>query len=368
MMKKRTGTISAILVIALWVILTLGLWLLPSREQSEAERRPLAQMPEFSISTFLKGGFAGKFEDYTLDQFPLRDSFRSLKSVFSFYGMQQKDNNDIYIAQGYAAKLEYPLNQTSVNHALKKFNEIYEHYLQDTNSRIWYAVIPDKGYYLAEDNGYPVMDYEQLMAEMAAGMPWAESVDITGTLSLEKYYRTDTHWRQEELLDTAKKLCDAMGIDVPVPEAYSVDMVEQDFYGVYYGQSALPLQPEEIYVMNSSLLEQCRVFNYETGEYGEVYDLNRLTGNDPYDVYLSGAQALLTIENPLASTQRELILFRDSFGSSLAPLLVQGYAKVTLVDIRYVSTQLLANYLDFHGQDVLFAYSTLILNSSSSLK
>ncbi len=85
-------------------------------------------------------------------------------------------------------------------------------------------------------------------------------------------------------------------------------------------------------------------------------------------MYLSGARALLTIENPEAKTDRELIIFRDSFGSSLAPLLVQGYAKVTLVDIRYLRADMLDQVMDFYGQDVLFLYSTLVLNNSSGIK
>ena len=125
---------------------------------------------------------------------------------------------------------------------------------------------------------------------------------------------------------------------------------------------------EEIYIMENPDLAHCRVYSYETGGYSNVYALSKLSGNDPYDVYLSGAQALLKIENPNAKTDKELILFRDSFGSSLAPLLLQTYKTVTLVDIRYVSSQLLGQFLTFENQDVLFAYSTLILNSSTTLK
>lgn len=125
---------------------------------------------------------------------------------------------------------------------------------------------------------------------------------------------------------------------------------------------------EEIYVMENPTLGACRVYNYETKGYSSIYDLEKLSGSDPYDVYLSGAQSLLRIENPNAKTDRELIIFRDSFGSALAPLLLQDYKRVTLVDIRYVSSQLLGNFLTFQNQDVLFAYSTLILNNSSTLK
>ena len=78
--------------------------------------------------------------------------------------------------------------------------------------------------------------------------------------------------------------------------------------------------------------------------------------------------SLLTIENPNADTDRELVIFRDSFGSSLAPLLVPGYAKVTLADIRYLLSSQMGKYLTFTDQDVLFLYSAPVLNNSETLK
>ena len=78
---------------------------------------------------------------------------------------------------------------------------------------------------------------------------------------------------------------------------------------------------------------------------------------------------LLTISNPDCKTEKELILFRDSFGSSLAPLLIAGYSKITLVDLRYISTDILDDFIDFtKAQDVLFLYNTQILNNSYMLK
>ena len=367
-MHKRIRTVGAGILIAFWVALSLTAWLSPAKELSVAERRPLQQKPQISIDALLSGSFMGKFEDYTVDQFPLRDIFRTMKSQFAYQVLHQQDNNGIYIEDGYAAKLEYPMNSASLSHAQKKLNFIYEQYLKDTDSNIYMSIVPDKSYYLAQANGYPAMDYEQLFADISTAMPWAQAVDITGELDISDYYRTDTHWRQEKLLQVAQRLCAAMGVSEPKSEDYIPTLVSQNFYGVYYGQAALPMQPEELYIMESDQLNACTVYNHETGSYQSVYDMEKLAGTDPYDVYLSGAQALLTIENPAATTDKELILFRDSFGSSLAPLLVQGYRSVTLVDIRYVGSAVLGEYLDFHGQDVLFAYSTLILNNSTSLK
>lgn len=361
-MKK----ITVMIVLAVWAVLTAFAWFSPAQELSEAERRPLAQLPQISLESIEKGKFMTDFTKYSLDQFPLRDSFRRVKSLFHYYVLGQKDNNGIYLAEGSAAKQEYPLNDASITHALKRFQFVYDQYLENAN--VYLAVVPDKGYYLAEASGQLSMDYDALFAKMEAGMPWAVPVDLTAHLSAEDYYRTDTHWRQESLLEAAGALCDAMGVAVPKAEDYTVTALERPFYGVYYGQAALPMEADTICLLESQLLRECIVFDYESGKTNSVYDMGKLESKDLYDVYLSGSRGLLTVENPNAPTDRELIIFRDSFGSSIAPLLVQGYAKVTLVDIRYFQPGFLGQYLDFDGRDVLFLYSTLVLNNSVTIK
>ena len=350
-------------VAILWLALAVFAWVRPAGDLSQSERRPLAQFPVLSLKTVFNGSFMGDFEDYTLDQFPLRDAFRSLKANIQTRIMGQKDNNNIYVAEGYAAQLEFPYDEASVARAVERFNYVYGQYLQDCN--VFAAVVPDKGYYLAEANGYPAMDYEAMFADLQAGMPWAAFIDLTDTLGLGSYYRTDTHWRQEAILPAAEKIAGAMGVTVG---DFTETAADVPFYGVYCGQSALDLEPDRITLLENDWLDQCQVYDYESQTWGEVYDLPRLEGQDPYEVYLSGSRSLLTIENPNAPTDRELIIFRDSFGSSLAPLLVQDYAKVTLVDIRYMSPAVLGNFLEFGEQDVLFLYSTLVLNNSETIK
>ena len=351
-------------LVILWAVLTAFAWISPEKEISASERRPLAQFPAVSLDSVANGKFMKDFETFSLDQFPLRDGFRTVKSVFHYYVLGQKDNNDIYLHDGYAAKQEYPLNVDSVNHALNRFNHIYEKYL--TDSQIYMAVVPDKGYYLAEKAGQLAMDYEALFDMVEAGMPWARHIDLRSSLSLTDYYRTDTHWRQENLFTAAQTVCGALGVNAP--ERIRATVLQPPFYGVYYGQAALPMEPDVLAILELDYLENCTVYDHETGKTTSVYDLSKLDSRDLYDVYLSGARALLTIENPNGQPDKELIVFRDSFGSSLVPLLVQDYSKVTLVDTRYISSDLLDQFMEFKGQDVLFLYSSLILNSSSAIK
>ena len=187
-------------------------------------------------------------------------------------------------------------------------------------------------------------------------------------LSLDDYYKTDIHWKQENLLPVAGTLAEAMGVSVPAVEEFEKKPVDRPFYGVYYGQAALPMEAEIIYLMENQLLRDCTVYDHETGKTLPVYNMEKLDSKDLYDVFLSGSKSLLTIENPNAATDKELLVFRDSFASSLVPLLVQDYAKVTLIDIRYLSSQVLGNFVDFTGQDVLMLYCTTVLNTEGILK
>lgn len=360
-MRKRIGIIAAV-----WLVLVLAAWLLPDREVSEAERRKLARFPSLSAQSVASGRFMSEFETYSQDQFPLRDSFRSLKALFHYNVLRQKDNNGIYFVDGYACEVGDPVSEKSTAHVAELFNTIYTQQIQPGGSRVYLALVPDKGYFLGENVGVPAVDYHALFSAIREGLPWAEPIDLTDCLALEDYYRTDTHWRQERILPAAQRICEAMGTSVLAD--IREEPISEDFYGVYYGQSAMPLPPESMTCVTSDLLDACSVYNYETGKTTAVYDMQKLTSRDLYDVYLSGATALLTIDNPNAATERELVVFRDSFGSSMIPLLVQDYRTVTVVDLRYIASSYLPSLLDFHGQDVLLLYSSLVLNNSASLK
>lgn len=278
----------------------------------------------------------------------------------------EPDENGVYVAEGYASKLNYPLDEKSVSYAAMRFEYVYEQYLDDSGSKVYYSVIPDKNIFLAERNGITALDLTEIRELLAAKMDFAEYIDIAPLLELSDYYRTDTHWRQEKLPDVAAKLAEAMGVTLSAE--YTVKETETPFCGVHCRQSEISAEPDTLVWLDNEILKECRVYDAETDSYIDVYNMELAAGDDPYEMFLSGAKSLLTIENPNAEGDRELIIFRDSFASSLAPLLAEGYSKITLVDIRYLSPALLGRFVDFHGQDVLFLYSTLVLNNSVTIK
>ncbi len=358
-MKK---TISMILLLALWVSLVGYAWLKPADASSDSERRELEQFPELTVETILSGKFMSNFADYAVDQFPMRDLWRRINAHLTYHILGQTDNNDIYLHDGYAAKLEYPLNQASLDHAAQRFHDLYNQYLKDSNCNISFAVVPDKGYYLAEDAGVLAMDYAALSTFLEQELSWATFIDLTDCLTAESYYRTDTHWRQEALGAVVERLT---GIQ---PTLETVALATDTFYGVYYGQAALPMEPDDIQYVQFPGWEDVTLLSLDNGVEGGLYDFDKLSAKDPYEFFLSGNMAIQVVENPNAATDRELILLRDSFGSSLAPLLAQQYAKITLLDTRYVNPAMLGQFVEFGDQDVLFLYSTLVLNASNALR
>lgn len=340
--------------------------LLSDKDISEWERRKLQTFPEISVSSLMNGSFMKSFETYLTDHFPLRDSLRTLKARFHFDVLMQKDNNKIYIVDGSASKLDEKIVSASVSHFTKRINEIYNTYLKSTNSKIIFALVPEKNFYLNEGTSYPGYSFYKMYDKVSEALPERFfQLDIFSYLSKDSYYKTDSHWRQEEIVPVADLIREKLGLE----KSGTFEKKDAgDFYGVYYGQSALPLKADKLYYLTNDETENATVTSIEKEGETKVYDLEKLTSSDKYNIFLSGPVSVLEVNNPKGDKNKELIIFRDSFGSSLAPLLIPGYSKVTLIDTRYITPDFIDDYVTFKSQDILFLYSTAIVNNSSTLK
>lgn len=346
--------------------LAILIWVLPDQSYSSAERRRLAVLPKLNSETIFSGSYSKDLETYLLDQFPGRDTFRAVKAEYRLNVLRQKDNNNLYIKDGSVYKIEKNLDENQVVYAANKINEVSEMYLQ--NCHIVYSIIPDKNYYTAANNGYPVLDYAKMIQLMNENVTVGSYTDLTALLKAEDYYRTDTHWRQEKIRQVADAVLQSLGSSYRCQDDTFTENNLSPFYGVYSGQLGLPVQAETLTYLNNELLQRCTVEVLGVDGVKKVYDPSLFESSDGYNIFLQGAQPLVTITDPQNTSGKELIIFRDSFGSSLAPLLMGGYSKITLVDLRYMNSKLLGDYIDFDHQDVLFIYSTLVLNSGRLLK
>ncbi len=327
---------------------------------SIAERRKLATMPELTTKSLFDGTYFKKFDSYVTDQFIERDTFRKIKIDIEL--STKGEYNNVYMADDSIVEEIFPLNTNSINNLTNKINYIKDKYLND-NSNIYYTIIPDKNYFV--NKGNLKLDYNKLQDMMKNNLTNLNYINIFDKLTLNNYYKTDTHWKQEDLSNVANTIANQMNFDIT---NNNVINTVTTFKGSYAGRLSVTKDIDTIKTITNPSTLNSSVYNYETKKYTKIYDYDKIKSLDKYDIYLSGASSIIDIVNPTSNSNKELIVFRDSYGSSLIPLLLEGYKKITVIDIRYVSSRILNNYIKFNNQDVLFMYSILTINNSFSMR
>ena len=297
-----------------------------------------------------------------MDNFYQRETFRKLKTSVELDIFKKQDVNKIYKYNDFLVEQIYPLDEKSITNLTNKINYIKDNYLNETN-KIYYSIIPDKNYYT--DNSHLKPDYDKMKQIMKNNLKDLQYIDIFQNLKLDSYYYTDSHWKQEKLHSVAKTIANNMNFTIN--QNYNEQKVAT-FKGVYAGQLPINTKEDEMKILVNDAITDANVYNYETKEQGGIYNFKKLRGYDKYDIYLSGATPLIEISNSNNKTNKTLVIFRDSYASSLAPLLMEGYSKITLVDTRYISPKILNEYVNFENADILFIYSTLVINNSMALK
>lgn len=245
----------------------------------------------------------------------------------------------------------------------KKLNEISSLYLNEEMKK-YYSIVPDKSYFVDNDV-YPKENYESMLSILKEEVKGMEYIDLFDTLSIQDYYKTDLHWKQENLFSVVDKLGKAMDFKIDT-KSFKENIVD-GYYGVYKGYG-IEAEPETLTYLTNDYTQNALVSVYEVAEQTGVYFMDALTTDVWYNIFLSGPNPLVTIENPEIKNGKELIIFGDSFTSSLAPLLLEAYEKITLIDLRFVATQYLGEVVEFTNQDILFLYNTQIVNRSAMLR
>ena len=352
-MNNKTKDIVVTLVF-LFTIISLFLInvIIKDTDISIAERRKLATMPELTTKSLFDGTYFKKFDSYVTDQFIKIDIELSTKGEY----------NNLYMYDDYIVEEIFPLNTNSINNLTNKINYIKNTYLNN-NSNIYYTIIPDKNYFV--NKGNLKLDYNKLQDMMKNNLTNLNYINIFDKLTLNNYYKTDTHWKQEDLFNVANTIANQMNFDIT---NNNVINTVTTFKGTYAGRLSVTKDIDTIKTISNQYIDNSSVYNYETKKHTKIYDYDKIKSLDKYDIYLSGASSIIDIVNPTSNSNKELIVFRDSYGSSLVPLLIDGYRKITVIDIRYVSSRILNNYIKFDNQDVLFMYSILTINNSFSMR
>ena len=268
------------------------------------------------------------------------------------------EKDEYYVYENSIVKAESELSYVMADYAISVFNRVNDEMLSNSN-KVYFALIPDKEK-LIENNK---AQYDHFFAYFQDRMAYCSFLDVYPMVEFSDYYRTDPHLKQESLPLIADEIKAIMGNEKSGVDAYEKNFVDVDFFGAYSKSSDLEVESDSFCYLSNDAIDSLKV-----SDGLKLYDFDKLYTEKPYDFFLSGNQPLVTITNEKAKNDKRLVVFRDSFASSFAPLLSESYSETVLVDLRYIMSEYVPEYVDFENADVLFLYSTLLLNNSMSMK
>lgn len=324
---------------------------LPDREFSPVENRNLAQVPAFSWEKLADGSFTADLEEYLADQFPLRDGWMGLKTRYE-YLLGKREFHNVFLCGDALIS-----NPTDVSRGERNLDYV-RRLTELTDLPVYLGLIPTAAYTWGDRLPAGAETFDQGAYLELARETGAQWVDMAAALTAHAgeavYYRTDHHWTSLGAYYGYAAILEAM--DLPVPPLGPGETVSEDFYGTLYSTSGIHwLEPDTIerYVAGDGVTVEVG----QTGELRGLYVDSFLEEKDQYASFLGGNAPLYILRNPAASTDRTLLVVRDSYSDSLAPFLSQTFAEVHLLDLRYYRTGV-AQYAREIGADaILVCYS-----------
>ncbi|MBQ4129223.1 MAG: hypothetical protein IJD68_05575 [Ruminococcus sp.] len=264
-------------------------------------------------------------------------------------------NDDIVMVQNHLTEQNASVNEQQCDYAVSLFNRIYDEQLSDLDC--YFVLIPDKYIYLSDSKE----SYDKTYDYMCNSLSRFKPIDVYDLLCADDYFYTDMHLRQECITDVAKRINESMGNSFY--SDFKKSLASENFLGDYAQKYAKKVDAEELFYLTNKQIDKLY-----TKENIPIYDFEMLKTNKLYEFFLSGNQSIVTIKNDNAQSDKRLIIFRDSFASNIAPLLTFDYSEVVLVDLRYILSDVVPEYVDYSNSDVLFMYSTALINNSLSMK
>lgn len=366
MTKKYAAFITAIFCVFIFGF-GAALLILPDRDFSQQENRYLSKFVPPTLSTLKSGKFMEDFEQYVIDQFPLRDEWIQMKAWCERL-VGKQENNGVYLGTDGQTLFAQYTKPSEDDLALRVgyVNQLGA----NVDVPVYFALIPDKSYVWADrlPDRAPLVD-DGSTAQEAMGLTGKDvtDIDLRDALSGDDvFYRTDHHWSLFGAYQGYQALAQALGVQAVTP-AGEPTRVSDAFYGTTYSSSGAGwVRPDEIYTWVSP--QGITVTAYPAGqpEPGVLYDESFLEKKDKYSMYLGGNKPLAVLENPQAEGGK-LLVIRDSYADSLAPFLAQSYQEVHLFDVRY-NLNSVKEYVEENGIDqVLVLYSVSNFSTEANL-
>ena len=174
----------------------------------------------------------------------------------------------------------------------------------------------------------------------------------------EIYSRTDHHWMPLGAYYAAQVFCKDAGVKVPDISKYRKETCGGYVGSMYYYSSDVNLynDPEQ-YTVYYSPNEDKLTTTYYNRYYSNGYDSNLFLCNDASYYYLTflGSDDLIAHIKTNASTGRNLVVIKESYGNALIPFFTESFDNIYVLDLRYCEVNAINFCKEVGATDLLFA-------------
>lgn len=351
-MKKYINNIICIIFVVF--ICGFGFFNLFNEERafSNNENRSLQLLPEFSFDSLFSGEYIGKFEKWIQDQFIFRDDWITLKAIGNL-SLAKIENNNVFLAKDDYLIDQFILNdETIALRNIKKLNE-FKHdvnlMLVPTSAEVNQQLLPRFSYNTSQkkvinnlanklnDNVNYISIYDELLN------------------SEDTFFKNDHHWNLNGAYIGYQKYMQSLGIK---PNEYTFSKVSDDFKGTMYSKAGLFFKDgEDVYTVNELLDLNVEVVYDLDKTSDSLFASNNLNVKDQYTYYLDGNHSIVNIDNKDNSSNKNLLVIKDSYAHILVPMLVPHYDTVTMIDMRYYKANV-SEYIEQNNiNEILILYS-----------
>ena len=335
----------------------------PDKKTSEQENRNLQQFPSMTLTGIKDKTWMDDLEDYTADQFVLRDAWVSLKTTCDRLQGKKEFNGNYLGDDGYL--MQIPTDPDEKQEALiednvNAMNDFAERYSEVNTSVL---IAPNAVWTLSDKlpSGAPVRDQEEDSAWIE-GMLSANINYIDAFTALKEhksealYYKTDHHWTT--LGAKYAYLAAADALEIEATDKFDEYVVTADFQGTLSSNSGYHGQKDtiEVFAPRDSDVSYLVTDSDDQSKRATLYDLDALDTKNKYEVFFGGNHSLVDIVTN-SESDKVLVVFKDSYANSFVPFLIPYYSEIIMVDPRYYYDNI-DTLMDSHGvTDVLFLYN-----------
>ena len=364
--KKRKGQAEVMLgmvfLLFLFIVMIINL-VVPDNRMSEEENRVLSSSPVFSLNNIISGAFMEQAEEYVSDQFVGRDLLRRLKVGADMLGGVRKEE-DVYIGSDgqLLEDIKIP-EQENLQTNLDAIRQFTTDYPDLTVNMI---LVPDAANILR--GSLPALatveDQSQLISmvrnSLSDSVGWIDVSTVLNRHRSEKiYYKTDRYWTALGAFYAFQEAAPSLGISEDVSDKYVSYTVSDSFNGSLAARSGASLDEQEtieIYVPTQGDDDVIVDYVDEGKRTSSLYDSSSLEGRNQYEVYLGGDTCLLDIRT-VSTSQKRILVVKDSFANCFIPLLTPYFREIVVVDPRYYSGTIQDIMDTYQITDTLFLYS-----------